>query len=776
MTVRSAFFAYPSQPPELGATITAAIRAHREETGADGILAWSEDQIAGKFIASSVTDQIECRDVLAADVTRLNFNVMYEIGFALGKGKRLLLVKNAAFSESSPPIAEVGILDTLGYQSYENSSQLSSILKGFDATALVRALPALNHQAPLFLTQARFKTDSVTRIISRIKKARLFFRSFDPAESPRLSGPDAFRQVAESYGVLVHLLPAHYADAIVNNLRIAFLAGLAAGLGRITLILQEGWDPVPLDYRDLVSSFRHPEEIDAAIASFAEEVTEALQTSLVADSSAARSKLEEVSFFASAAENELKDLAEYYIQTDAYQRASRGEVRLVVGRKGSGKTAVFAQVRDQVRRSRQNIVLDLMPEGYKLRKFKETVLASLGEGSQEHVLTAFWEYLLLLEICHKILEKDRKAHTYDRRLVEPYQRLRQLYETDEYVSEGDFSERMTVLLGRIAEDYEVMVARDSNAIPQAKVTELLYKHDVAALRDAVCEYLRFKAELRLLFDNIDKGWPTHGLQASDLRIIRALLEATRKLEQHLLRKGIVCRTLVFLRNDVFERLVDETPDRGKEARAGLDWTDADMLRELVRRRLVFSGMPDEPFDQLWRQIFISHVDGEETSQYLIDRCLMRPRGLIDLLNHCKSFAVNLRHEKVLAGDIEKGLRAFSNDLLIDVGYEIRDVMPTAGDVLYAFIDAPTRLTEEQLGERLGEASIEESERQAVIELLLWYGVLGLVGEPEHGAVFIYSVNYEMAVLKTLLGRARRGSDREIYCLNPAFVTALSTHS
>ena len=104
----------------------------------------------------------------------------------------------------------------------------------------------------------------------------------------------------------------------------------------------------------------------------------------------------------STAENEFVTLGEYYLQTDEFRRALRGEVRIVVGRKGSGKTAVFAQVRDRIRSDRKQIVLDLKPEGYQLVKFKEQVLDLLEEGTREHTVTAFWEYLLLLEVAYKI--------------------------------------------------------------------------------------------------------------------------------------------------------------------------------------------------------------------------------------------------------------------------------------------------------------------------------------------------------------------------------------
>jgi hypothetical protein len=62
--------------------------------------------------------------------------------------------------------------------------------------------------------------------------------------------------------------------------------------------------------------------------------------------------------------------------------------------------------------------------------------------------------------------------------------------------------------------------------------------------------------------------------------------------------------------------------------ATLDWSDADMLREMLRLRLVSNLAESErnkDFFTIWRQICESHYAGEESSAYLIDRSMMRPR-------------------------------------------------------------------------------------------------------------------------------------------------------
>ena len=84
-----------------------------------------------------------------------------------------------------------------------------------------------------------------------IARKNELFRSFDPREQPRLSSSDAISQVSQSHGIVVPLLSNSKVGAEVHNMRGAFIAGLADGMGKALCILQDGEEPVPLDYRDL---------------------------------------------------------------------------------------------------------------------------------------------------------------------------------------------------------------------------------------------------------------------------------------------------------------------------------------------------------------------------------------------------------------------------------------------------------------------------------------------------------------------------------------------
>jgi hypothetical protein len=237
----------------------------------------------------------------------------------------------------------------------------------------------------------------------------LHYRSFDPEEHGRLSAREAIRQVAASHGVVVPLIPKNRKDATVHNNRAAFVAGLATGMEKV-LLLQKGEDPVPLDYRDFVTCVQRKDQIDKPIAEFAAFIADRLQQRTGTGIVEQKTFLAKLNLGASSAENEMRDLAEYYLETDEYRRAARGEGHVIAGRKGAGKTALFVVLRDKLGQHRQTIVLDLKPEDFQLLKFKDVVLEHLEQGTKEHTIMAFWEYLLLLETCHKILEQDQQYH------------------------------------------------------------------------------------------------------------------------------------------------------------------------------------------------------------------------------------------------------------------------------------------------------------------------------------------------------------------------------
>jgi nucleoside 2-deoxyribosyltransferase len=86
----SGFYAYASSPAEIGQTIEEAVNIVSSNNTLI-VETWKALDIANHFISEKVLEGIDACDFLIADISILNFNVTYEIGYAIGRKKRILL-------------------------------------------------------------------------------------------------------------------------------------------------------------------------------------------------------------------------------------------------------------------------------------------------------------------------------------------------------------------------------------------------------------------------------------------------------------------------------------------------------------------------------------------------------------------------------------------------------------------------------------------------------------------------------------------------------------
>jgi hypothetical protein len=762
-----AFFAYASSPEAIGSVVRDAC----DRAGKRGIHVhpWSDNDISGRPLADPIFQGIDDAPFVIADVTRPNFNVYFEVGYAIGRHKKTYLVVNSGVTSDKSLPREIGIFDTLGYEKYQTSEELLKLI-----SSMKMSDPLITDYArdtsPIYLVEPEVRTEALTTIVSAIKKrARIRYRSFNPSEHIRLSATDAIQNVSASAGVIVPLLSRHFEGHEVHNLRCAFIAGVAIGLDIPTLILIERGETAPLDIRDLAVMYRNTKGIQDHIAAFVPQVVERIQDR-AADATYERTNLTELAIGDPAAENEMLTLGKYYVRTDAYGAALRGDINLVLGRKGMGKTALFTQVRDKLRQDKENVVIDLKPEGYQLIRLKEEVFSFVTDGTKTHLIIALWEYVLYLEICYKLLEKDEKVHRRDHELYQLYVDLSETYHKAVGSEQGDFSERLYDLSASIRARFS-KIPREETPIRlrASEVTNLIYQHDLHELRDRVAQYLLKKRSLWILFDNLDKGWPAQGIGHEDILIIRGLIDAAKKIQREMSKADIECHNVVFVRNDIFELLMSEATDFGKESRSSLDWSGKGFLQEVVRSRLARGGKAS--FDEVWHKYFVSHVEGEDSYYHIEQRTLMRPRNIIKIISHCKGDAIvrNLQH--IDEESIHNGLAEFSNDIVVEADREISDVEPRAKGVIYAFMKEPSEMYGDELRSVISAGlrrDVFDEVIDNIIDFLLYFGFIG-IRSAEEEAEFIYDFHYNVQAMQAARSKA---GDNCIYCIHPAFWPAL----
>lgn len=623
----------------------------------------------------------------------------------------------------------------------------------------------INKQQPVYYVKAPIDNDASIKIGSMLKKSHLRFRSFDARETSRISLIDAYNEVMSSIGVLSHLIDEERKDSLVHNARCAFISGIAMASGKHVCMIKESFKAEPIDYRDVMKHYERTSQVESPIESFNKCIFLALQGEVDYPKQTSLSLLEEIDLGDLAAENEIIALRRYFITTPQYLQARQGHARIIVGRKGSGKTAIFYSLRDYISKDRKNLVVDLKPEGHQLVKLKTQILSKIDRGVQLHTLTAFWDYLLLLELINKVLTTEQNAAYRNPETLERYKSLEEVYYR--HVDRGvlDFSERLNKLVEKVVVRFD---EQGFNNITQRVLTESIFRVDIADLRESLEDFLTSKESVWILIDNLDKGWSDLGAEKEDIAIIRCLLDASRKLERQFLRIKVKLHFVIFVRRDIYDLLIAQTSDRGKEAVANLDWADDELLKKLIGNRLRLKGRLDGDFTEIWRNISEAHVGGVDSFMYMVSRSFRRPRDLLNFLKKSLQLAISRESGRIREADIRDAENSYSEDMFNDLYYEIHDVHPNFSEILYQFLNSKRTLSYEDLFYKFLDQNVPDAMFEKLLDLLLWFSFLGVIKEQDE--YFAYDASYNLKKLKSYLDGSSETDP--VYVVHPAFYRAL----
>jgi hypothetical protein len=761
MKSATAFFAYPAASRPVKDAVHRAVEL--SEGTELALKPWENLNILGFKLDDLIRDQIQEVDVLLADITYPNHNVLYEIGYAIAVGKPILPTVNTSIRSAVQRVQTVGLFDTTGWLSYENGDDLWKKLAGWNNVSWRNLYDKKRNQSqPLFVLDTLKKTDFRNHIFSAIANSKVEFRSFSPEDVPRLTAAQAISEISASAGVILPILSEEIVDFERHNWRAAFLLGLSHGYGVEALAIQYENAPAPLDYRDFLKNSTYRRETEQHVTDYCAATLILNQRFGIHERRTPPGILGRITLGAATAENETQTLELYFVETAEFSRARRAEGAVVIGRKGSGKSAVYQRVAETTsEKNRTACIVDLRPATHNLSELRETLLGVVQAGVFDHTIAAFWQYILHVEVLLKIREKALPKSKHDFDLQQRIRKIEVDFDLVEDVVAGDFTSRLeSAVRLSIAEIEKSATEPDI----RKRLTNHMFERPISKLREAIVSFQDQYSEILMLIDDLDKGWPPRRVEEHDVATIKHLVEVLNKMHRDLGRRNIEFRHLVFLRSDIYERLVEQTSDRGKYNVIKVDWSDSEQLKYLLRRRVESEVAADER-EQAWSAIN-PRIGQSDAVSLMIEHSLRRPRFFIDLCERVISFAINRGHDAVTEADVQDGIRQMSLYLVSDFGYELRDVAGTPEDIFYSFIDAKDTLTTEELTQLIDAANLGLPPKES-IDLLVWYGFLGLGSGNQ--AVFIYDRAYDFRRLDA--ERVPKPED-QLYRVNPAFLVGL----
>lgn len=370
-------------------------------------------------------------------------------------------------------------------------------------------------------------------------------------------------------------------------------------------------------------------------------------------------------------------LREGFLRTAAYEAALKGRKRLVIGRKGSGKSAICMALAAMP--GNAQVACLVTPDQVSQDEIRRFQLQGVTE---EITKSLFWRYLLSVQIAKHLVTHAQDAHS--KKLPDSIKLLIKFLEANGQNSDPKRHEQFwrsaqrlkTLEVGAFGASLKIGV--DDETPSEGVQTSSRLKVVEACLSQASAQLAcpPDHPQLLLLIDQLENVWSN---DPASRAIITGLLLAAK----HVTAKfpGIGC--VVFLRTDIYDGLPFTEKDKFRSDEMRIEWTPS-LLQDLAVARARASVGADLQADQLWTSLFPAHIHGMDIGDYLVSRTLRRPRDLIQFANQCRDTAEKNGHSVITPADVEEAEIRFSQWKLQDLAGEYEVNYPYLADLFVLF--------------------------------------------------------------------------------------------
>lgn len=325
-----------------------------------------------------------------------------------------------------------------------------------------------------------------------------------------------------------------------------------------------------------------------------------------------------------------RNLPEYFVPVPEYNGIIAGDYRYVIGRKGTGKTAICERIRIFADNDPLCFTCSLSLRNFPLPLIRAMRDRSLADKSQ---FVPIWTFLILVEIA-RLVAADNGAQP--RQGVSDIQ---QFLNANFPRHALGFSDTLKTLEKGHAKISILPKWIGGEAVAERsreRTVPVDYHHASKVLLDKL-QQIQTPSKYFIFMDELDEGY-----QAGDegLRLLLlALLRATEEVFMSLSDSRINFRPVLVLRSDIYDRLEDNDLNKLDDYTVRLKWhasaTGGYSLKRIVAAR-IRASFPDLRNEDAWRGISVENdpaLPKGVTSlwRYITTRTLERPRDLVKFL-------------------------------------------------------------------------------------------------------------------------------------------------
>lgn len=387
------------------------------------------------------------------------------------------------------------------------------------------------------------------------------------------------------------------------------------------------------------------------------------------------SKLKSNPFGDTTAENDRAMLSSAFIETADFRTLIESDDRtVVVGRRGTGKSALFLQLKEHWGKDKKILILSFSPDDTQIIGFRSILRPFVGSFNLARAATKLlWRYAMLMEIaCY----------------ISSHYKLSSQISSDSLLNEhikkwsevsGDILRKCRV----IAKEY-----LDVNN-PEESIGDLQFNLNISDVESKIISHLRrADRHVVILMDKLDEGYEPDNIE---IGIIAGLAYASIELNH----KTECIRPIVFLRDNIFRALSREDPDYSRNIEGQvirLHWEWAQLLMLTAKRMKVAFNLEIEKDQRVWDRCAAGDLKGRDGFKKCLQFTLYRPRDLLSLLNESFYCAFRAGRDTVINEDLEYAAKSISIARLEDLWKEYQKIFPSIQIITSSFRNIEPRLT------------------------------------------------------------------------------------
>lgn len=574
-----------------------------------------------------------------------------------------------------------------------------------------------------------------------------------------------------SLGVVIHFHTSEsQKEKPVFSGRKALVAGLAHGLGLNTLLLAHSPYEPPLDYHDKIYVHKTASQCESILNEWIEPIVEIYKESEedykgYRAGQNALGKLSGLIMGDYVAENENQDLLGYFLETSEYKESLNSQQVLFVGRKGTGKTANLIKLKNDLSKDKRNFTVTVQPQGHESQGVLDILSRLISSSEQGHLIESIWKYLIYTEIARQYYEylESQPLHVPKNEDEEVF--LSYVKSNERYIN-ADF----TLRLDNIVNNLRTINEKDSIEEQRLKVSEFLHDTMIKHLRTHLGQVLHKREKVSILIDNLDRSWSDNTDLKKLSELLFGLLNVIHKITDEFQKNSykhvrVNLSLIVFLRSDIFSRIMSYASERDKIPFRYLSWSEPNLLFRVIENRIEYSSSGVSSPEALWEKYFCEKVDGVPLRNFVVNLILSRPRDIVFLFKAALQEAVNKGHSIVEEEDFKSAEYSYSEyalqSLLPENGGRIKDFET----ILYEFAGVKSILTQEELEECL--VGFDDANVDDIIKILCEMTFLGQ--EIKEGHFEHYSEKRTTQITDKLAQRlAKRNYSSKRYKIHNAF--------